>query len=107
MARKSYGELSVRRVALFVGGKRTVSCLAFLIICESLGVEFLDNLLGRAVLLDLALKVKADHVTCVYLARKLEELSETLLFCLFDVLGSHIDYEMYVDVVVVFFVVLR
>ena len=96
----------IRRAALFVGGKRTVSCLAFLIICESLGVEFLDNLLRRAVLLDLALKVKADHVARVYLARKLEELSEALLFCLFDVLGRHIDHEMYVDVVVVLFVIL-
>ncbi len=87
--------------------KKKSANLALLIERESLWVKFFDHLLRRAVFLDLALKVEADHVARVDLGRELEELGETLLLSLFDVLGRHVNDEMYVDIIVVFFVILQ
>jgi hypothetical protein len=69
--------------------------------------KLLDDLLWRVVLLDLALKVEADHVARVdELVRQFEKLGQTLLFCLLYVLRRHINDEVHVDIVVVFLIVL-
>ena len=48
--------------------------LSLLIPREPHGVEVFDNFLGRVIFLDLAIKVEADHITRVDLARQFEEL---------------------------------
>jgi hypothetical protein len=85
---------------------RDGACLAFLVERQSLRVKIFDDFLRRVVLLDLAVKVEADHVARVDLARQFEELCQALLFCLFYVLRRHANDEVHVDVVVVFLIVL-
>ena len=80
--------------------------LALLIPREPNRVEVLHHLLGRVVLLDLAVKVEAHHVARVDLARQLEELEEALLLGLLHALLAESDDEVDVHVVVVLFVVL-
>jgi len=60
----------------------------------------------RVVLPDLAVKVEAIHIARVDLARQFEELGQTLLFCLLDILRRHVNDEVHVDVIVVFLIVL-
>ena len=80
--------------------------LALLVEHQALWIEIHDDLLRRIVLLDIAVKVEADHVARVNLARQFEELCQALRFCLFYVLCRHADDEVHVDVVVVFLIVL-
>ena len=87
--------------------KSVSACLPFLVVCQPLWIELVDDLLWRVVLLDLALKVKADHIARVDLARQFEELGQTLLFCLLDILRRHVNDEVHVDVIVVFLIVLQ
>ena len=80
--------------------------LALLVKRESLGIEFLDNLFGRSVLLDFTIEVEADHIARIKLASKLEEIDEALFLCLLHAFRRHGNYEVNVDVVMVLFVVL-
>ena len=82
------------------------ACLAFLVVCQPLWIELVDDLLWGAVLPDLAIEVEANHIARVDLARQFEELGQTLLFCLLDILRRHANDEVHVDVIVVFLVVL-
>ena len=86
--------------------KLECACLAFLVVCQPLWIELLDDLLRRVVLLDFALKVETDHVARVELVRQFEKLGQALLFCLLYVLRRHINDEVHVDIVVVFLIVL-
>ena len=58
----------------------------FLVVCQPPRIELVDDLLWRVVLPDLAIRVKANHITRVDLARQFEELGQTLLVCLLDIL---------------------
>lgn len=80
--------------------------LALLVERESLGVEILDDLLSRLILLDLAVEVKAEHVARVNLGRQFEELDEPLSFGFLHVLLAERHHEVDVHVVVVLLVVL-
>ena len=82
------------------------ACLAFLVVCQPLWIELLDDLLWRVVLLDLALKVETHHVARVELVRQFKKLGQTLLFCLFYVLRRRINDEVHIDIVMVFLIVL-
>jgi len=82
------------------------ACLALLVVRQSLRIEFIDDFFWRVVLLDLALKVEADHVVHVNLACQFEELGQALLFCLFNILYCQVDDEVHIDVVVVFLIIL-
>lgn len=82
------------------------ACLAFLVVCQPLWIELLDHLLWGIVLPDLAVKIETNHIARVDFARQFEELGQTLLFCLLNVLRRHVNDEVHVDVIVVFFVVL-
>jgi hypothetical protein len=82
------------------------ACLAFLVVCQPLWIELVDDLLRRAVLPDLAIKVEANHIARVDLARQFKELGQTLRFCLLDILRRHANDEVHVDVIVVFLIVL-
>ena len=67
----------VRSIAA-VYAQTGTACLALLVESQSFWIEFLDDLLWRIVLLDLAIKVEADHVARVDLACQLEVLDQAL-----------------------------
>ena len=84
----------------------TETYLPLLIVAQSNRIKVFEDLFGVVVLLDLALKIKADHVVGANLRRKLEVLLKTLCLGLFKLFDTHRDNEMNVAIVMVLFVVL-
>jgi len=91
-----------------VSGEMSYSTnLSFLVVGKTHRVKVFQNLLSRIVFLDLAFEVKADHVARINLRRQLEELKETFLLCLLQVLRAHGDSEVDIQIVVMLFVILQ
>jgi len=91
-----------------VSGEMSYSTnLSFLVVGKTHRVKVFQNLFSRIIFLDLALEVEADHVARINLRRQLEELKETLLLCLLQVLRAHGDSEVDIQIVVVLFVILQ
>lgn len=80
--------------------------LSLLIVRQTLRVKLFDNLFGRRISLNFTLEVETDHVARIDFARQLEELDQALLLRLLQIICSHRNDKVYVNIVVMLFVVL-